>query len=1091
MKVSRTIVRRTICFVLRLRALLFYSVALLILSGVTYAVAQNARDVINLFGNLVRAAIIEHAKVEWSKIPQNQRSCLEQRLQQQGELIRSQIDGGIVPDDIRLSAFRFDCRVALAPPPPAKSTAPLPPATEDHSQNLSAKPTFDCTPAKSGTARILCLDQEGAKADWDLSSAYYALKFFVADDAKDKFSLAHDKWFPWLGRACGLHQGQRTFSSEQRQCVLNGYRKRSASYRAKLRGDALSESWFSPEEHAEIQRALIARNYLDEDDDDGRFGSATRRAIKRFQAQSGFPEGEFLTAEQRQALLQRAPSQPEAPGGGSDEARLQCQSSDANTRFTGCTIIIEAKGFGSKKSLADALDGRCWASNDLKQYELALPDCKASIALNPRYSYAYNNLGTSLFGLGDIPNAIKAFTKAIELKPNFIYSRLSRAHAFVALENNELARKDFKYVLIMDSTNEEAKTGLDGLPPPPETENLKQARIFLEDIRKFIAEQTTVFPIPPIATEAANLQLALNKFDEASAAQSKSKLTDLLSQINGFEEFLKNRKAERELEVGRQLDQANTEGVKNIAFVDGYAKAQLGDLKTPSLMNLRQQIEKSISKQSIEEINRANGALQDYIKQNGLENSYRDIVKNFPTRPLAATSDTLGLLAKRVGATDKSMYLIQGPADDVVLIYNASPSAPKIWKNVRGDFVFQEDSASLCFTQSAPDVALVRYVERMLRHEGVKQVLSGPQPCALSVTASSIDIIAFQRGGLLKERENYIAVLVKLLEENTFRQYKIVTDYSGEKQRREALSLQIESDLERSVREGYGILAVSESGTMCVVPPKDSEQMDGLRALITRDRDLIGPNLTSDWQFVETTDDLAFRGVQRHQCGYVAGDLAALRTVMEALRREQLRYSFSPVWFDMKEVTQATFDTRDAREQEIRKREAIKQAETDAKRIEEQRQKDKQLQKGEREHQLRETNGVRARGLMSEINTFVKALAEKRDIDKGGSFSTYSSWLNKRFAEQWETYSVSSGVADFGTVQWNGRSLDAIIIKSLIQQKNRILGKYEDKCFLFGLVDDVEFAMRRESISAACDSGVKFITNWKVGKNFQTQWNAD
>ena len=31
---------------------------------------------------------------------------------QQGELIRSQIDGGIVPDDIRLSAFRFDCRVS-------------------------------------------------------------------------------------------------------------------------------------------------------------------------------------------------------------------------------------------------------------------------------------------------------------------------------------------------------------------------------------------------------------------------------------------------------------------------------------------------------------------------------------------------------------------------------------------------------------------------------------------------------------------------------------------------------------------------------------------------------------------------------------------------------------------------------------------------------------------------------------------------------------------------------------------------------------------------------------------------------------------
>ena len=116
----------------------------------------------------------------------------------------------------------------------------------------------------------------------------------------------------------------------------------------------------------------------------------------------------------------------------------------------------------------------------------------------------------------------------------------------------------------------------------------------------------------------------------------------------------------------------------------------------------------------------------------------------------ASPSDSLESLTKRIGVTDKSMYLIQGPADDVVLVYNASPSAPKIWKNVRGDFIFQEDGASLCFTQATPDVALIRYVERMLRHDGAKQVLSRPPPCDLSVAVSSIDIIAFQRGGCLR-----------------------------------------------------------------------------------------------------------------------------------------------------------------------------------------------------------------------------------------------------------------------------------------------------------------------------------------------------
>jgi hypothetical protein len=91
----------------------------------------------------------------------------------------------------------------------------------------------------------------------------------------------------------------------------------------------------------------------------------------------------------------------------------------------------------------------------------------------------------------------------------------------------------------------------------------------------------------------------------------------------------------------------------------------------------------------------------------------------------------------------------------------------------------------------------------------------------------------------------------------------------------------------------------------------------------------------------------------------------------------------------------------------------------------------------------------------------------------------------------WETFNVTSDVADFGSVQWNGRPLDAIIVKSVIQQKNRVLGKYEDNCFMFGLVEDVEFAMQREPFSVACESGNKVMTTWKVGKKFQSQWNAD
>lgn len=86
------------------------------------------------------------------------------------------------------------------------------------------------------------------------------------------------------------------------------------------------------------------------------------------------------------------------------------------------------------------------------------------------------------------------------------------------------------------------------------------------------------------------------------------------------------------------------------------------------------------------------------------------------------------------------------------------------------------------------------------------------------------------------------------------------------------------------------------------------------------------------------------------------------------------------------------------------------------------------------------------------------------------------------------TFEVSSDVADFGTVQWNGRALDAIIVKSVIQQKNRLLG--QSVIILFGLVDDPEFSMQREAFAVDCDNGARFIKNWTIGKRFQSQWNA-
>jgi hypothetical protein len=76
MKPFRTIMRRAVLFV---PEVLIPSVILLMLTGGTYALAQNARDVLNLFNTLMRAAVIERVEAEWRKLPHYTLVCIEQR----------------------------------------------------------------------------------------------------------------------------------------------------------------------------------------------------------------------------------------------------------------------------------------------------------------------------------------------------------------------------------------------------------------------------------------------------------------------------------------------------------------------------------------------------------------------------------------------------------------------------------------------------------------------------------------------------------------------------------------------------------------------------------------------------------------------------------------------------------------------------------------------------------------------------------------------------------------------------------------------------------------------------------------------------
>lgn len=86
-----------------------------VIFSTTISFAQSADDIIRLFGGMMQNAVSEAARVEWEKLPQNQLSCIDNALRQDGAELAELIRQAVKPSDPRIASLRSDCRKANQP----------------------------------------------------------------------------------------------------------------------------------------------------------------------------------------------------------------------------------------------------------------------------------------------------------------------------------------------------------------------------------------------------------------------------------------------------------------------------------------------------------------------------------------------------------------------------------------------------------------------------------------------------------------------------------------------------------------------------------------------------------------------------------------------------------------------------------------------------------------------------------------------------------------------------------------------------------------------------------------------------------------
>ncbi len=94
-------------------------------SSCVSASAQNAGDIIDIFGGLVRSAQVQAIRAQWEKLPSKEIACVDQTLRQRGETLQSIILRGIAPTNPGIYDVRSSCRNRIGgPAQPASIDAP-------------------------------------------------------------------------------------------------------------------------------------------------------------------------------------------------------------------------------------------------------------------------------------------------------------------------------------------------------------------------------------------------------------------------------------------------------------------------------------------------------------------------------------------------------------------------------------------------------------------------------------------------------------------------------------------------------------------------------------------------------------------------------------------------------------------------------------------------------------------------------------------------------------------------------------------------------------------------------------------------------
>ena len=238
---------------------------------------------------------------------------------------------------------------------------------------------------------------------------------------------------------------------------------------------------------------------------------------------------------------------------------------------------------------------------------------------------------------------------------------------------------------------------------------------------------------------------------------------------------------------------------------------------------------------------------------------------------------------------------MEGDLGDVEILYNASPSAPHVAQNLRGDFVFAQNQASVCLFGQNPDELALIVKQAISAKADPRQVAVLVEPCNPEQLLS-YDIVATQRNAFLRSKREDALALIKHIEDDNYRRFAEVTavDLNKVAEAERALIEKNKANIADGAPQGFGIVLLKTgSPSLCVAV---GAKIPSHHQLLIRVESKLNPEMQTQAVIKDTTIDDAFISVQKGQCGAIYASAADLKTLTAAFKRNNVPYRVSSLW---------------------------------------------------------------------------------------------------------------------------------------------------------------------------------------------------